>query len=221
MLILMKRKQFRGQEMSAGIVRSFFQLMTDNIFFIIYFFALLEVYLVGMILFLVRRHEKVLLDVADNLLKGFPDSPDRDSSQHIHEKIQTALEFIANKIAANSDFKKEFGKNAGRVNERPFYNRHYKIEICASIMSTIVQVFPLLGILGTILAIAQTTMSNGGVIEVSALSQAFVLAMDTTILGISFSILFMVIESTFNAKIDRVIFESNEYRKIIASIYLA
>ncbi len=91
----------------------------------------------------------------------------------------------------------------------------------ASVMSTLVQVFPLLGILGTILAIAQTAFQSGGQIDVSSLSNAFVLAMDTTILGITFSILFMIIESTFQPKIERVVNESTEYKRIVASIYLS
>jgi hypothetical protein len=56
---------------------------------------------------------------------------------------------------------------------------------------------------------------------VASLSNAFVLAMDTTILGITFSILFMVIESTFQPKIERVINESAEYKRIISSINLS
>ena len=89
-----------------------------------------------------------------------------------------------------------------------------------SVMSTLVQIFPLLGILGTILAIAQTAFQSGAQIDVTSLSSAFVLAMDTTILGITFSILFMVIESAFSPKIERVIVESEEYRRILSNIYL-
>lgn len=201
-------------------LHSLFNILTNNIFLIIYLFAAVEVYLVGSIFFMLRRHENVLLDVTDNLLKGFPDAPDKDSNQHVHEKIQGALIFITNKMSSNSLVKNDFGKNAEKINERPFYNRHYRIEIFASVMSTLVQIFPLLGILGTILAIAQTALKPGAAIDPSALSNAFVLAMDTTILGITFSIIFMVIESSFQPKIDRIIFESGEIRRILSNIYL-
>jgi biopolymer transport protein ExbB len=198
-----------------------FNFLTNNIFVIIYAFAAIEIYFIGSIFFMLKRHELILLDVTDNLLKGFADAPDKDSSQNVHEKIQGALQFIVNKLASNPLMRKDFCKNAEKINERPFYNRHYKIEIYASIMSTMVQIFPLLGILGTILAIAQTAMQPGVQIDVASLSNAFVLAMDTTILGITFSILFMVIESSFQPKIERVIFESSEYRRIISNIYLS
>jgi biopolymer transport protein ExbB/TolQ len=170
---------------------------------------------------MMKKHESVLVDVSDNLVKGFADAPDKDSSQSVHEKIESILDFISNKISTNPELKTDFRKNAESVAQRPFHSRHYKIEIYASIMSTLVQVFPLLGILGTILAIAQTAFANGGQVDVASLSNAFVLAMDTTILGITFSILFMVIESTFQPKIERVINESAEYKRIISSINLS
>jgi biopolymer transport protein ExbB/TolQ len=205
----------------STLIQTLFNFITNNIFIIIYAFVIIEVYLVVNIFLMMRRHESILVDVSDNLLKGFADAPDKDSSQSTHEKIEASLEFINNKIASNSEFKEEFIKNASKVSQRPIYSRHYKIEIFASVMSTLVQVFPLLGILGTILAIAQTAFQSGGQIDVSSLSNAFVLAMDTTILGISFSIIFMVIESTFQPKIERVINESNDYRQIISKLHLS
>lgn len=207
--------------MDSSIVQSLFSFLTKNIFYIIYLFALVETYLVIAVFYMMKRHELSMTDATDNLLKGFADAPDKDSSQHSHEKIQNALQFITNKIAQDANLKKEFMKNAGKVNERPIFGRHYRIEVYASMLSTMVQIFPLLGILGTILAIAQTAFQGGGQIDVSSLSNAFVLAMDTTILGITFSILFMVIESAFQPKIERVINESSEYRKILSSIYLS
>lgn len=194
--------------------------MTNNIFFIIYGLAAIELYLVFAIFAKMRTHEKVLLDVSDNLCKGFKDAPDKDSTQHTHEKIQSTIQFITNKMAQNDEVKRQFQENASKINERSFYGRTYRIETYASVMATLVQVFPLLGILGTILAIAQTAFA-GSQIDVATLSNAFVLAMDTTILGIAFSILFMIVESTFQPKIERILTESQEYRRILSSIYLA
>jgi biopolymer transport protein ExbB/TolQ len=203
------------------LIQEFFRALTNNIFPIIYAFAFVEIYLIFSIFLMLKKHESILLDVTDNLVKGFNDAPDKDSTQHTHEKIQAILQFINNKITANPAVKKAFAKNVQKVNERPLYNRHYKIEMYVSVMSTLVQIFPLLGILGTILAIAQTALAPGAEVDVSSLSNAFVLAMDTTILGISFSILFMVVESTFWPKIERVISESSEFRSIISHIHLA
>lgn len=204
--------------MDSSLIQNLFNFITQNIFPIIYLFAAVEVYLVIAVFFMMKRHEQLLLDVADNLLKGFSDAPDKDSSQTNNERIRATLDYIQHKIGTNSEFKGHFVQNASKISQRPLYNRHYKIEIFASVMSTLVQIFPLLGILGTILAIAQTAFQSGGNVDVSSLSNAFVLAMDTTILGISFSIIFMVIESTLQPKIERVINESMDYKRIIANI---
>jgi len=205
----------------SSVIQSLFSFMTNHIFSIIYLFAAVEVFLVVNIFIMMKKHENVLLDVSDNLLKGFSDAPDKDSNQNVHERIESVLDYMGQKVAQNEQLRTDFIKNAEKISQRPFYSRHYKIEMFASLMSTIVQIFPLLGILGTILAIAQTAFSSGGQFDVSQLSNAFVLAMDTTILGISLSVLFMVIESTFQPKIERVINESADYKKIITKIHLA
>ena len=83
-------------------------------------------------------------------------------------------------------------------------------------MSTLVQIFPLLGILGTVVAIAVTDMSTA-----TTVTDAFVRAMRTTILGIGFSIIFMLIESALHPKIERIISDSREYKDIINSVYLS
>lgn len=207
--------------MDSSVIQSLFSFITNNIFVIIYLFVAVEIFLSVSIFLKLKQHEQILLDVSDNLLKGFFDAPDRDSTSTIHDNLQRALDFMKTKIASDDNLRKEFAKNARSVNQRSFYSRYYSIETFASIMSTIVQIFPLLGILGTILAIAKTAFQTGGQIDVSSLSNAFVLAMDTTILGITFSILFMIVESSFSPKIDRIINESNEFRKIISSIQLS
>lgn len=203
------------------MIQSLFTFMTNNIFAIIYLFVFVEIFLSVSIFLKMRQHEQVLMDVSDNLLKGFFDAPDKDSTATVHDKIQKALDFMRTKITTDDKMRREFAKNARSVNQRSLYSRYYSIETYASVMSTIVQIFPLLGILGTILAIAQTAFQNGGQVDVSSLSNAFVLAMDTTILGIFFSIIFMVVESSFAPKIDRIINESNEFRKIVNSIQLS
>lgn len=207
--------------MDSSLFQSLFTFMNNHIFTIIYLFVALEIYLVVSVFWMMKKHELTLIDAVDNLMKGREDAPDKDSSLHSHEKISSALQYITTKIASEPEAKAQFAKNARRLNERAMFDRHYKLEIFSSVMGSVVQVFPLLGILGTILAIAQTAFSGAGQIDVAGLSNAFVLAMDTTILGITFAIIFMVIESSFQPKIDRVITESEEYRKIISNIYLS
>ena len=207
--------------MDSSLIQSLFQIIANNIFVIIYLFVAVELFLAIAIFSLLKKHELVLLDVSDNLLKGFRDAPDKDSVANVHDNFQRALDFMKYKISNDPSMKKVFSENAKGLSQRSVFGRYYSIEIFASLLSTIVQIFPLLGILGTILAIAQTAFQNSGQVDVSSLSNAFVLAMDTTILGIFFSILFMVVESALAPKIERIINESLEFRKIIANIQLS
>lgn len=200
----------------TSFIQSLFAFMTNNIFAIIFIFAAIEIFLIVMISMLTKKHETVLSDVCDNLMKGFTDAPDKDSDQTVNERIQAALDYISRKVTQDPSVKYEFAKNAKNISKRPLYTRHYKIETYTSVMSTMVQIFPLLGILGTILAIAQT--AGGGKVDVSALSNAFVLAMDTTILGIGFSVIFMVAESILWPKVERVIHESSNFKKIVTDV---
>ena len=202
--------------MDSSVIQTLFNFITNNIFAIIFIFAGIEIFLVCMISMMTKKHEIVLSDVCDNLMKGFTDAPDKDSDQTVNERIQASLDFIRRKVGQEPEVKYEFAKNAKNISKRPLYTRHYKIEMYTSVMSTLVQIFPLLGILGTILAIAQT--AGGGKVDVSALSNAFVLAMDTTILGIGFSIIFMVAESILWPKVERVIHESSNFKKIVTDV---
>ncbi len=207
--------------MDSSLIQSLFQIITNNIFVIIYLFVIVESAIVVGVFLTMRKHELALQDVSSNLLKGFRDAPDKDSTANIHDNFQRALDFMKYKISSGPAMKKAFAENAKGLGQRSILGRNYSIEMLASLMSTIVQIFPLLGILGTILAIAQTAFQNSGQVDVSSLSNAFVLAMDTTILGIFFSILFMIIESALAPKIERIINESLEFRKIIANIQLS
>lgn len=207
--------------MDSSLIQTLFQAIANNIFVIIYLFVFIETVLAIGIFMLLKKHELVLLDVSDNLLKGFRDAPDKDSTANVHDNFQRAIDFMKYKISNDPSMKKAFSENAKGLSQRSVFGRYYNIEIFASLLSTIVQIFPLLGILGTILAIAQTAFQNGGQVDVASLSNAFVLAMDTTILGIFFSILFMVIESALAPKIERIINESLEFRQIIANIQLS
>ena len=201
-------------------MESLFDFMSQYIFHVIYILAAVEVYLTASVYFMIRRQGVRLSDATKNLIKGFNDAPDVDSSLKLSEKVESSLRFITNKIQVDPAAKEIMRENAGKLTERSADNRYFGIEVSASIMSTLVQVFPLLGILGTILAIAGTTAGTE-FIDPAALTTAFVLAMNTTILGIGFSIFFMVIESAMYPQIERIITDSKNYKDVVTSVYLS
>ncbi len=205
--------------MDVSPIQSIFTVVTDHIFELIYLLALVEVAIIAVIITSMRRHSLRLQDVSKNLVKGFSDAPDQDSLQKPHEMIDSALHYLSNKILLDESASEVIKNNVSKLSERNLYNRYYTIESASSVMSTLVQVFPLLGILGTILAIAGTAFEGGG-IDASRLTSAFVLAMDTTILGIAFSVIFMLVESLLNPKIERLINESIDFKSIVSRCQL-
>jgi biopolymer transport protein ExbB/TolQ len=198
-----------------------FVFFNDYIYHIIFTFVIIEVFLSGSIYYLLKRQGMRLNDATDNLLKGFNDAPDKDSGLYTQEKIESSLRFITNKIKSDTTAKEIIRKNAGKVAERSSDVRYFGIELQASMMSTLVQVFPLLGILGTVLNIARAGFDSSGAFDTELISTAFVTAMATTIYGIGFSIIFMLIESALHPKIERIISDSKEYKDIINSVYLS
>ena len=199
---------------------SLFDFMSDAIYHVIFILAAVEVYLSASVYFMIQRQGARLSDATENLIKGFNDAPDVDSTLKLTEKVESCLRFIANKIQVSPEAKEIIRENAGKLTERSADNRYFGIEIFASVMSTLVQVFPLLGILGTILAIAGTTAGTE-TIDPAVLTTAFVTAMNTTILGIGFSVLFMVVESVMYPQIERIIADSKNYKDVVTSVYLS
>ncbi len=201
---------------------SLFNLLTEYIVFIIYVVAVIETLLALGIVWQVRSQGIRLKDATDNMVKGFVDAPDKDSTLSLHEKIESSMRFITNKIQVDPAAKEIVRQNVGKITERSGDNRYFGIEVFSSMMSTLVQVFPLLGILGTILAISGETVAGGAEpLDPQALTEAFVLAMNTTILGIGFSILFMLVESVLQPRIERTIIDSKNYKNVLTSVYLA
>lgn len=198
-----------------------FSLLTGQITTIIYVLAVVEACLAIAILWSIRAQGIRLKDATDNMVKGFVDAPDRDSSMSLHEKIESSLRFITNKIQVEPKAREIVRENAGKIAERSSDNRYFGIEVYSSMMSTLVQVFPLLGILGTILAISSQTIGASGTLDPQALTGAFVVAMDTTILGIGFAVLFMLAESVLQPRIERTIIDSKSYKDVLTAVYLS
>lgn len=200
---------------------SLFNLLTEHIVTLIFAVAVIELGLTGLILWLIKSQAIRLRDATDNMVKGFVDAPDKDSTMRLHEKIESSLRFIANKIQSEPESKEIVRRNVGMITERSSDNRYFGIEVYSSIMSTLVQVFPLLGILGTILAISGVTAGTTDTLDPQKLTQAFVIAMDTTILGITFAVVFMLAESYLQPRIERTIMDSKNYKEVLTSVYLS
>ena len=162
-----------------------------------------------------------MVDSLRNTLKGIEGVPDYDSTKSVHDEIGATLNFIFQLKSEDSSQYQKVVANTQRQDERKLGFASFRIETLANIGAAMVQIFPLLGILGTILAIAQSasaSVAEGGVLDPSVVTSSFAIAMDTTILGIFFGIVFMLVDSTFQAKVSELMDGAEKYKEFIGSV---
>ena len=84
------------------------------------------------------------------------------------------------------------------------------VNCCYNIFLALVSIFPLLGMLGTVLALLGLDLSSGATEQ---LKQQFFLALDTTAWGLMFSIFFKILHSLFQTKIETAVEKIDELLK--------
>lgn len=88
-------------------------------------------------------------------------------------------------------------------NEIDYKNTSFNwINLCYSAFIALVSIFPLLGMLGTVLALLSLDITGGATEELKA---NFFLALDTTAWGLVFSIFFKVLNSVFQTTVESAI----------------
>jgi len=198
-------------------------LLANAMIFIILIAAALEAGLYFRLRREITARTVIMVDSLRNTLKGIEGTPDYDSTKSVHDEIGAILHFIGQLKKDESPQYEKVVANTQRQDERKIGFGSFRIETMANVGAAMVQIFPLLGILGTILAIAQSataSMAEGGVLDPAAVTTSFSIAMDTTILGIFFGIVFMLVDSTFQARVAELIDGTERYRTFIDNIQL-
>ena len=100
--------------------------------------------------------------------------------------------------------KRDFGE--GKASHR-FY---YLLDILYTLAITLISLFPLLGMFGTVKALLELDMSQ----EMSALKEHFFSALTSTAWGIIFSVIFKIINSLFQPYIENQISKAKAALKL-------
>lgn len=145
-------------------------------------------------------------DTLANLSKGLADRPDRDSLQAPEDQIRAATAHLQRVLAAGGPGLRIVRHALAVQGQKNSLQALYPLEARANLASAMVQVFPLLGILGTILALNQAAFADGSAtLAASAITRAFVVAIDTTILGLLLAVIFTIWEAGTMARVGRVL----------------
>ena len=192
-----------------------FYWLSKYMLYIIFLFAGIEVYLFWRLKVHYTRLSVRLQDSLVNMLKGVDEIPDKDSMRNIHDNIDVLLDSL--KMAKEGDEKDRTRLQANIVKEdqKKLDKKNHDFDVHKNVVSSGVQIFPLLGILGTIMAIGNSVSGTNATTNIDIIVRAFIMAIDTTILGILFGIIFMVADAVFQAKSNRLSEEIEKYRDMI------
>ncbi len=169
--------------------------------------AVIEILLLLSIGWQSRQHHLTILDTYRNTIKGLVDVPDNLLRKDTHSECSALFAYIDNQIKNNTADSHGIKRNISQQFERSALSNTFGFQSRAALATTLVQIFPLMGILGTILALGQIELINGE-INATDVTQAFVMAIDTTILGIFFAVVFMLWDSKITARIEKVVHDT-------------
>jgi biopolymer transport protein ExbB/TolQ len=194
--------------------------LADYIVAIIFGFALVEMVLFAAISLLLRTKTVELTDSLRNILWGLPKfMPQKDSRRDRHDEIAALLDNIKSVLEAKpKGHYDQLLKNLQNQRSRNLDRGTYGLANWANVATVIVNVFPLLGILGTILALGQAIGGyEVGTVEVETalILRSFINAIDTTIYGLFFAIIYMIINALVQSRLERLLLEMEQYRKIL------
>ena len=171
-------------------------------------------------LFLKIRHECVsqerqLFDLYYNITKSLNDVPDRVTGQSTFDRASALLAYMERKIAIGARDLSILRRNIGIQMEKNTVNNTFSLEKRFSVASTLVHIFPLLGILGTLIALYSLTGDEQGLTG-SGIENAFITAIMTTILGILSAAIFMFWESKVATRISRLVESTEKANQLFA-----
>ena len=151
-----------------------------------------------------RGLECALKDSLQNMVKGTLEFPDRDSCRDIHDEVDVLLDCVEAAERQDIELTARLADTIRAQDERKVDMRTYRMECIGNVATAVVQVFPLLGILGTVLGLGASLQGGDGTAGVERIVGAFATAIDTTILGLSAAVVFMVVDALAQARISRL-----------------
>lgn len=188
-------------------------ILSDQMVAIILAVAVFETALFIILYRMASSNTNQLCDSLRNMLRGVKDPPEQDRSRIIHDEIVALLDCAESLRKTSVEDFKRLLSNIRSQDARKIDLKSYRIDSWGNVANAIVQAFPLLGIFGTILAIGQSLQGSEG--DVSVIMRAFTNAINTTILGLVFAVIYMIVDAFFQAKAGRLKNELNKYRDVI------
>lgn len=153
-----------------------------------------------------RRDLKKIAAALDEFTRGLKHRSLFDRTSHLSDQIEAFLTDV-NEILQNPAGEKDRRTLLARINvldERRRYLQSMAFETSYNICRTMIEAYPLAGVLGTILAIGAALQSGGETETVGAIVGRFGDAIWSTFAGLTAGILLMFINSILETRFERL-----------------
>ena len=199
--------------------------ISDYVTWLIFLLAIFELLLYIFLFKVISRKMLQLRDSLFNLLRGVKNFPERNKLRNVYDEVRAlinALKTIKEHQREYIEDKRTIIMNVNQQDSKKLSIKSFRIDSWSNVAAAIVQIFPLMGILGTVLAMGQSMQKKNSLLnpEISNLVSSFVNAVDTTILGLIFTVFFMIINAFFEAKTNDFYREIDQYQNTINSFRL-
>jgi biopolymer transport protein ExbB len=169
-----------------------------------------------------QRQSLWLAEHLENLLQGFSSRADRDPYPTLDERIDSFLANIREVLSdpSRSGDRQRLHEQIIAKDETKKYLRGSRFETLYSLARTTIEVYPLLGIMGTVLAIALALNTPAGEAAASAterIIENFAGSIWATLAGIGCGIVLLMVNALVEPSFQRLLEHRAEVREVIAA----
>jgi len=167
-----------------------------------------------------RSRKRQLADYLSNAVRAFSRQSDVTYNMSIDERINVFIADIRDAISGSGsqDGTRALLDRLLTKDESRLYLKSHRFEIGYSVTRTLIEIFPLLGIVGTVIAIwaGMNTSGMNDADKVTKVVQNFGHSVVSTAFGLGAAILFMLVNSWFEPEFERLLEYSHEIRDVVA-----
>jgi biopolymer transport protein ExbB/TolQ len=198
------------------------QSICDHFYWVILFLA--AVHLLGFYWLWRERGRQALwlADHLENLLQGFSSRADRDPYTNVDERIDAFLANIREALAdpSRGDDRKRLHEQIIAKDESKKYLRGSRFETLYSLARTGIEIYPLLGIMGTVLAIGLALHSGGGdaATATERIVRNFSGSIWATLAGIGCGVVLLLVNALVEPAFGRLLDHRWDVREAIAAV---
>ena len=157
----------------------------------------------------------------DNIIKTLPSTPDTDNSQELNHKIDSFFNAIIDALQNITNLKKEIvetikAKFEAKTEVTSHLKDLYSLQWKYNFLRSFIEIFPLLGIIGTVAAIGAglSTTEIDEAEKIKLIVKNFGESLKATGLGLFFAIINILLNSLYETKFEKVL----GFGKVIADV---